>query len=587
MIATVFIPDAAADHFLKKVEAYRAEIRTGKPKNEALISRIQTIAVAAVRSVYTDDQTLFPAAGERIWWEIWIRQGHVEAFDAVVHRLDIPASPQRLVFPDREVRLVLGDEITIARLFLNSDAIAELRRAKDTPAPFVDWSNVEQAAWTADLATRLVIPQNRDVSVCDCHGRHSSTSLAFSVLDVSDVHAYDPNWNGGDNRGHGTNMAGATVYGDLTPLVTSNRSVPLTHVLESVKILPDEGENDPKLYGAITGESIARAEIQAPERRRAVCMAVTSNIGVNRGRPSSWSSAIDQLCFGDETARRLILVSAGNIREGLSKDDYPNRNAVESIENPAQAWNAITVGAYTEKATLTDPSYTGWEPIAPVGDLSPASRTSVTWERQWPLKPDIVVEGGNWAALGDQCDCPDDLGILTTYRDPTTRHFDIFRDTSAATAIAGNFAGKLLAAVPERWPETIRALMIHSSEWTPVMRAQLDAATSEQQKRVVLRKYGYGVPNYDRAVLSAANDLTLIVEDELQPFFKDGTAIKTRHMNLHRLPWPRTELEQLGEMAVELRVTLSYYVEPIPASADGCGNTDTPRMRSALQSTGR
>jgi hypothetical protein len=566
MIATVFVPDAAADHFLKKVEAYRAEnTRTGKPKNEALISRIQTIAVAAVRSVYTDDQTLFPAAGERIWWEIWIRQGHVEAFDAVVHRLDIPASPQRLVFPDREVRLVLGDEITIARLFLNSDAIAELRRAKDTPAPFVDWSNVEQAAWTADLATRLVIPQNRDVSVCVLDtGVTQAHPLLSPVLDVSDVHAYDPNWNGGDNRGHGTNMAGATVYGDLTPLLTSNRSVPLTHVLESVKILPDEGENDPKLYGAITGESIARAEIQAPERRRAVCMAVTSNIGVNRGRPSSWSSAIDQLCFGDETARRLILVSAGNIREGLSKDDYPNRNAVESIENPAQAWNAITVGAYTEKATLTDPSYTGWEPIAPVGDLSPASRTSVTWERQWPLKPDIVVEGGNWAALGDQCDCPDDLGILTTYRDPTTRHFDIFRDTSAATAIAGNFAGKLLAAVPERWPETIRALMIHSSEWTPVMRAQLDAATSEQQKRVVLRKYGYGVPNYDRAVLSAANDLTLIVEDELQPFFKDGTAIKTRHMNLHRLPWPRTELEQLGEMAVELRVTLSYYVEPNP-----------------------
>ena len=33
-------------------------------------------------------------------------------------------------------------------------------------------------------------------------------------------------------------------------------------------------------------------------------------------------------------------------------------------------------------------------------------------------KPDIVLEGGNWAALGDQMDCPDDLGLLTTYRDP-------------------------------------------------------------------------------------------------------------------------------------------------------------------------
>ncbi len=294
------------------------------------------------------------------------------------------------------------------------------------------------------------------------------------------------------------------------------------------------------------------------------CMAVTSDIGTNRGRPSSWSAAVDQLCFGDEGARRLILISAGNVREGLSQAGYPARNEIEPIENPAQAWNAITVGAFTEKFVITDPTYEGWEPVAPVGDLCPTSRTSVPWERKWPLKPDIVLEGGNWAALGDQMDCPDDLGLLTTYREPTTRHFDIFRDTSAATALSGNLAGKIMAAMPQRWPETVRALMIHSAEWTPAMKQQFDAAGSEQQKRVLLRKYGYGVPDYYRAVLSAANDLTLIAEDSFQPFQKDGSVIKTRHMNLHQFPWPRTELEQLGETEVELRVTLSYYVEPNP-----------------------
>ena len=86
-----------------------------------------------------------------------------------------------------------------------------------------------------------------------------------------------------------------------------------------MKILPDQGQNEPKLYGAITRESVARAEVQAPERRRVVCMAVTSGVGTNRGIPSSWSAAVDQLCFGVDDARRLILLSAGNIREGLSK----------------------------------------------------------------------------------------------------------------------------------------------------------------------------------------------------------------------------------------------------------------------------
>src|SRR4029077_16828805 len=229
------------------------------------------------------------------------------------------------------------------------------------------------------------------------------------------------------------------------------------------------GRTNRKLYGAITGESISRAEVEAPERRRAVCMAVTSDIGTNRGRPSSWSAAVDPLCFGDETVRRLILISAGNVREGLSQAGYQARNEIEPIENPAQAWNAIAVGAFTEKGMITDPTYEGWEPVAPVGDLCPTSRTSVSWERKWPLKPDIVLEGGNWAALGGQMDCPDDLGLLTTYRNPTARHFDIFRDTSAATALAANLAGKIMAALPQRWPETIRALIIHSAEWTPAM----------------------------------------------------------------------------------------------------------------------
>ena len=132
--------------------------------------------------------------------------------------------------------------------------------------------------------------------------------------------------------------------------------------------------------------------------------------------------------------------------------------------------------------------------------------------------------------------------------------------------MAGNLAGRILAAMPDRWPETIRALIVHSAEWTPVMRRQFQAATSEQQKRVILGKYGHGVPSCERAIYSALNDLTLIAEDELQPFWKDDGdgRIKSRHMNLHQFPWPRTQLEQLAETEVELRVTLSYYVEPNP-----------------------
>jgi hypothetical protein len=288
-----------------------------------------------------------------------------------------------------------------------------------------------------------------------------------------------------------------------------------------------------------------------------------------------------------KTASRLILISAGNIRDGISKAAYPFRNETESIENPAQAWNAITVGAYTEKTTIVDPTYVDWEPVAPAGDLCPSSRTSVMWERQWPIKPEIVLEGGNWAALEDQCDCPDDLGILTTYRDPNIRHFDIFRDTSAATAMASNLAGKILGVMPQRWPETIRAMIVHSAEWTAAMRDKFDAATSEQQKRVLLRKYGYGVSNYERAVLSAANDLTLIAEDELQLFWKDGSVIKPA-------TWTFISSHGHGQNSNSSVKPRWSFVLPsrttwsrIRVSVVGCAGAATHRTRFGLRLNGR
>lgn len=37
----------------------------------------------------------------------------------------------------------------------------------------------------------------------------------------------------------------------------------------------------------------------------------------------------------------------------------------------------------------------------------------------------------------------------------------------------------------------------------------------------------------------------------------------TRDMNLHSLPWPKDELEALQDTPVEMRITLSYFIEPI------------------------
>ena len=188
----------------------------------------------------------------------------------------------------------------------------------------------------------------------------------------------------------------------------------------------------------------------APQRPRAVCLAITSPGDDWRGRPSSWSAELDALAFGEEDVQRLIVVSGGNIREPVKPADYLTRNDTTPIESPAQAWNVLTVGAYTEKITITDQDYAGWNAFAPAGDLMPTSRTSVNWNWDWPLKPDVVLEGGNLGTdpatgAGDNVD---DLALLTTFRRPEERAFTTAGETSGATALAARMAARICGAAP-------------------------------------------------------------------------------------------------------------------------------------------
>jgi hypothetical protein len=80
----------------------------------------------------------------------------------------------------------------------------------------------------------------------------------------------------------------------------------------------------------------------------------------------------------------------------------------------------------------------------------------------------------------------------------------------------------------------------------------------------LLRVCGYGVPNLELALSSAASSLTLISQAELQPYDRHDGRYVTRDMHLYNLPWPSEALLDLGETQVEMRITLSYFIEPGP-----------------------
>lgn len=585
--ATVFVPDGQLKHFLDRLEKYALGTpkKKGERRHEDMLDRISSIRLATLRALWTDLPDTYPEDDEQIWWEAWLRRHDGRELERLLEftaAIEAEVSDRRLEFDDRIVTLLRATPRQLAQSIDVLSDLAEVRKAKETAAFFADLSPEDQAGWLSDLQDRTNEAPADAPAVCVLDtGVTRQHPLLESSLASEDCHSVDPAWGPHDDgggptmRGHGTEMAGLALWGDLTPVLTSSTTVQLRHRLESVKILPRRGENPPDLYGAVTAEATARPEIQAPRRLRCFSMAVTATDDRDRGQPTSWSAAIDALSAGrifdpatqgliyldraDQRAHRLFVISAGNTSR--LESEHLDRSDTETVHDPAQAWNALTVGAYTEKAVIQDPTLEGWQPVAKAGELSPYSTTSVTFAAKWPVKPDVVFEGGNAARQGNEVSAGiDDLSLLTTYHRPSQKLFVTSWATSSASAQAARMAAQILAEYPDYWPETVRALIVHSAEWTRAMQRQLQGAGGKKAREPLIRRYGFGVPSLERALRSADDALTLAVQSQIEPFEKG----KMKQMNLHALPWPEDVLAGLGNTPVTLRVTLSYFIEPNP-----------------------
>jgi hypothetical protein len=580
--ATIFIPENQLERFKAKVQKYGdvSQDQNGTKPTTIAIDSIGAIALADLKSFWMEDSAMPENIANSITWEVWLRKDKADFLRSHADSLGIKVSGHSLKFQECEICLLTSSLETLAMLQIALAPLVGFRYREAAPGFFADLTPVEQSQWSSDLLSRLQFPTEESPAICILDtGVHQPHSLLNASLSESDCNAYDPTWGTEDHHGHGTEMAGIALVGDLSPHLASREPIKINHRLESVKILPPRGENPEELYGWITQECAARAKVNAPHRQRIFCLAVT-NLGKNStGKPTAWSASIDKISMGidanlnvdddkknvDDDKKQLFIVSVGNIRD-VVPGDYSGRNDLEFIENPAQSWNALSVGGYTTKSFSEDRTLDGWTVIAQPGDIAPASRTSVSWiEKEWPIKPDVVFEGGNCVTDGSLVSVDPDLSLLTTGHNIP---FKFTRDTSAATAEAARLAATIQAEYPHYWPETIRGLIVHSASWQePMLRGTALNNMRVEDKENLLRRFGYGVPNINAACFSASNRACLISQHSLLPFSRPEGSSSTSYMdiNYHKLPWPSDLLNQYGNTKMVLRITLSYFIEPSPS----------------------
>ncbi len=577
---TVFLPQENNRWFTKKLTEYNREpevivdenggVRRRNRKNKKLVNAVSEIHAAELKHFFSSPEELrLLVDGEvaRVV-EVWFSE---ELYDeAGVHvklaALGVEHGVRTLAFNSVAILLVKVTSLQLQQVLHALSGITEFRLYR-SPSVLLGTGEIEAEEWEQIIKNDVIRAENPlvRIAVLDT-GINPHHRLLADYLPSERCLSAIASGNTFDQENHGTGIASLALYGDLTDVIYNKQRVRVTSDLTSVKMLSlNEGErNLPEMYALITEDAI---HLGRDSGASILCSAVTDrDTEVADAKASSTSSAIDDTLYNNGACDSILLISAGNV-ERTGGLQYPDYLYLRNIQDPAQAWNAITVGAYTNKVAISDPNYRGLNAIAPADGLSPFSSTSIQWGAN-AIKPEIVMEGGNAVrGIEDSLDTPDDLSLVAAHGGDglVPGKFGPFNATSAATGLAARLASKIKYYNPGLCALSIRALLIHSAEWTVQMKELCKDAQGDLNVKTILHSCGYGVPNEQKAIVSSDSRVTFIAEDTIKPFaLGSGNKLKFGRMNLYQMPWPKDLLADMVDQIVRLKITLSYYIKPSP-----------------------
>lgn len=319
-----------------------------------------------------------------------------------------------------------------------------------------------------------------------------------------DLHAHD-------DEGHGTHVAGITLYGDIEECARSKTFVPQLRLL-SGRILDSNADADPKFIENIVEEAVKYFHDNYDCRVYNLSYGDLNKPYLGR-RIGGLAYTLDRLSRELDV---LFVVPMGNLYGIPPKwltEEYPDYLLKDDCRliDPAPALNAITVGSVAR----WDRSHRSWRhegdlpdsPVAERDQPSPFSRSGGSVKGA--VKPELVAYGGNLAinpstgVLTDQW-----LGELSTSKDFLNGRLVAERKgTSFAVPHIAHAAARLQTEVPKAGNNLLRALLIANAR---IPKASADLLNRDEDK--LSRLVGYGMIDTSGLYRSTEEQVILIAE---------------------------------------------------------------------------
>lgn len=385
-----------------------------------------------------------------------------------------------------------------------------------------------------------------------------------------------------DVNGHGTNVAGIAIYGDIENCIKQRLFDPKVWLF-SARVTNDDNKYDEDILVETQLDQAIRAFVEQYPNCKVINISLGNADQIYRDGLKQFRLAakIDEIAYEYQHKNIVFVISAGNAfyEEAKSDEqlrtDYPNYllNDSARIIDPATSAIALTVGSLSfGRGSITEPSDVRRQAIAKLpGYPSPFTRTGFGVDGM--IKPDVVDFGGDLVldlSYRENLGLPKTnvlsdnvagVSVLTLSKDYYSSLFHICSGTSFAAPRVANLAAQLFTKYPDASSNLIRALIVSSAvlpkEIPPEFQGKGKNSSSEQLKKQ-LAIYGYGQPELQRAMYSAENYVVLS---------EDNISIKVGNFHIYEIPQLPPDFFEVKGTRI-LSITLAFDPPTRPTRGD-------------------